>query len=113
MTIAIESSIANTIPVTAIQTSEYKNYLGSTNDATRAWLTATDFRANPHTHAIVPDTSGRIAQVLVGIRDTDDIYAFSHLPFSLPPGRYSIAKNENACFSWQLGSYHPPLKNRK
>jgi leucyl aminopeptidase len=105
MTIAIESTIANTISITAIQTSEYKNYLGSTNDATRAWLTATDFRANPHTHSLVPDASGRIVQVLVGIRDADDIYAFSHLPFSLPSGRYSIAENENACFSWQLGSY--------
>ena len=105
MTIAIEATIENTIPIIAIQTSAYKNYLASSNDATRAWLAATDFRANAHTHALIPDASGRIAQVLVGIRDADDIYAFSHLPFSLPPGRYSIAKDENAVLSWQLGGY--------
>jgi leucyl aminopeptidase len=105
MSISIESTIDNTIPIIAIQTSEYKNYLTNAADATQAWLTATDFRANPHTHALLPDASGRIAQVLVGIRDADDIYAFSHLPLSLPPGRYSITKNESACFSWQLGSY--------
>jgi leucyl aminopeptidase len=105
MTIAIESKIENTILITAIQTSEYKNYLANTDDAIRTWLAATDFRANPHTHALVPDASGRITQVLAGIRDADDIYAFSHLPFSLPLGRYSMAENANACFSWQLGSY--------
>jgi leucyl aminopeptidase len=105
MTIAIESTIENAIPITAIQTSEYKNYLTSINDTTRAWLAATDFRANPHTYALTPDASGHIAQVLVGVRDADDIYAFSHLPLSLPPGRYSIADKKSAVFSWQLGSY--------
>ncbi len=105
MTIAIESNIENTILITAIQTSEYKNYLASATESTRAWLAATDFRANAHTHALVPDASGRIVQVLVGVRDADDIYAFSHLPLSLPPGRYSITGSESACFSWQLGSY--------
>lgn len=105
MTISIESTVDKTIPIIAIGASEYKKYLACTNEATRAWLTATDFRASPHTHALTPDASGGIAQVLVGIRDTGDIYAFSHLPFSLPPGRYSIANSENAVLSWQLGSY--------
>lgn len=105
MTIAIESKIENTILITAIQTSEYKNYLTNTDDAIRTWLAATDFRANPHTHALLPDASGRIAQVLVGVRDADDIYAFSHLPLALPPGRYTIIGNDNASLSWQLGSY--------
>ena len=105
MTISIESTVDKTIPIIAIGASEHKKYLASTDEATRAWLTATDFRASPHTHALTPDASGGIAQVLVGIRDTVDIYAFSHLPFSLPPGRYSIANDENAVLSWQLGSY--------
>ncbi len=105
MTIAIEANIENTIPIIAIQTSDYKNYLTSATEATRAWLSATDFRANAHTHALIQDASGHIAQVLVGVCDADDIYALSHLPLALPPGRYSIAENANACFSWQLGSY--------
>ena len=109
MTIAVESSTADTIPIIAIVTSEYKNYLASVTEASRAWLTATGFRANPHTHALLPDAHGRIAQVLVGLGDENDIYAFSHLPFALPPGRYSVQKNErthlNWQLSWQLGSY--------
>jgi leucyl aminopeptidase len=105
MTIAIESNVDNSTPIIAIQTSEYKNYLASATESTRTWLAATDFRANPHTHALLPDANGRIALVLVGVRDADDLYAFSHLPLSLPPGRYSIAGSENSALSWQLGCY--------
>ncbi len=117
MTIAVECVIAGSvptaIPITLVVTAEYKNFLAAASDTTRAWLHATDFRANPHTHALVPGADGHIAQVLVGVRDPNDVYAISHLPLALPAGRYTISDIAGAApslilswlLSWQLGSY--------
>jgi leucyl aminopeptidase len=96
-------------PIIAIKTSDFANYLETLPAATRAWLNATDFRAHAHTHALVPHADGRIAQVLVGVRDGADVYALSHLPLVLPAGPYSLANHvvnaDTAALSWQLGAY--------
>jgi leucyl aminopeptidase len=110
MTITTESSrLAGTIPIIAVKTGDYANFLGTLNETSRAWLAATDFRAQPHTHALLPGADGRIAQVLVGVRETTDIYALSHLPLALPAGTYTLANGGvdayAAALGWQLGAY--------
>lgn len=104
---------SNTAPVLvleAIATAGFEAFLAGTTAQTRAWLAVTEFTAKPHTYALLPDASGGIAKVLVGVRSADDVYAFSHLPMALPPGGYALATNsivstETATLSWQLGAY--------
>jgi leucyl aminopeptidase len=110
MTITTESSrLAGAIPIIAVKTGDYANFLGTLNETSRAWLAATDFRAQPHTHALLPGADGRIAQVLVGVRETTEIYALSHLPLALPAGTYTLANDGidayAAALGWQLGAY--------
>ena len=114
MSLAIETSVTNTTAIIAITSSDYANFLAQAAEPARNWLAATEFRAAPHTHALLPDAMGRIASVLVGVRDASDIYALSHLPLAVPAGRYTLAPDceggtliapEVAALSWQLGAY--------
>ncbi len=114
MSIVLDSTLANTTAVIAIAAHEYENFLAKSPARTRTWLAATEFRAAPHTHALLPDETGRIANVLVGVREAGDIYALSHLPLALPAARYALAPAfeggialppQTAALSWQLGAY--------
>ena len=113
MTLAIETAdnATATIPIIAIVTGDYANFLAQASEHSRAWLTATGFKAVPHTHALLPDAHGGIAQILVGVSAADDVYALSHLPLALPPtSRYSLVTGSvvsaaTAALSWELGAY--------
>ena len=105
------SRAAKAIPLVVIHSANFDAYLAHSDERTRAWLTATQFRARPHTHALVQAAEGGIAQVLVGVKDAGDIHALSHLPLALPAGDYSVASHHDAldsyaaALSWGLGSY--------
>jgi leucyl aminopeptidase len=110
MTISTDTSkLAQATPIIAVKSSEYASFLGTLSEASRTWLAATDFRAQPHTHALLPSADGRIAQVLVGVRERTDIYALSHLPLALAAGTYTMANDGvdayAAAMGWQLGAY--------
>ena len=112
MTILTDASLATkSTPIVVIHSDNFAAFLAHTDANTRAWLTATEFRGRPHTHALVPSPNGSIAQVLVGVKDADDVYALSHLPLALPAGNYTIASHHDmlapyaAALSWGLGSY--------
>ena len=112
MSIITDSSrAANAIALVVIHGENFDGFLAHADARTRAWLAATEFRATPHTHALVPATEGGIAQVLVGIRDAGDVHALSHLPLALPVGDYTIFTHHDtldpfaAALSWGLGSY--------
>ena len=112
MAIVVDSvRAAKAVPIVVVQSESFDAYLAHTEARTRAWLCATEFRGRPHTHALVPSANGGIAQVLVGIKDANDVYALSHLPLAVPAGDYTIATHHDtltdfaAAFSWGLGCY--------
>ena len=112
MTIRTDMSLAaKATAIVVIHDGSYDAYLAHADARTRTWLSATAFRAKPRTHALLPSPEGAIAQVLVGVKDADDVYALSHLPFALPVGDYTIASHHDtlepyaAALSWGLGSY--------
>ena len=105
------SAAAEATPIVVIHTSNFDAYLAHTDARTRSWLVATGFKAGAHTFALIPSVEGAVEQVLVGVKDAGDVYALSHLPFSLPVGNYSISSHHDtldpyaAALSWGLGSY--------
>ncbi len=112
MTILTDPSVAaNATPIVVIHSASFDAYLAHADARARAWITATEFRAKPHTHALMPSSDGSIAQVLVGVKDAGDVYALSHLPLALPAGNYTISSHHDtlepyaAVLSWGLGSY--------
>jgi leucyl aminopeptidase len=105
------SLAAKAIPIVVIHSENFEAYLAHADARTRTWLSATGFRANPHTHALVPATDGGVAQVLVGVADAGDVYALSHLPLALPAADYALSTHHDtldpyaAALGWGLGSY--------
>ena len=102
---------ANAIPIVAVRHDNIDAFLAHTDALTRNWLQSTGFRAKPHTHALIPAPDCGIAQVVVGIRNANDIYALAHLPLTSPPGDYTLASHHDAldvnvaALGWGLGCY--------
>ncbi len=105
------SRSANATPLTIVHTDNYAAFLSHADARAKTWLAATDFRAKPGRHALIPSADGGIAEVVVGVRRADDIYALAHLPLALPAGDYLIASHHDtldefaALLGWGLGSY--------
>ena len=85
--------------------------LESMDAATRAWVAANDFRAEPGTSCALPQTDGKLRAVLIGVTHVDDVYALAALPRRLPPGRYHLETGTlaldpmRAALGWALGAY--------
>lgn len=98
-------------PIVVVHIGNFDAFIAHTDARTREWLAATEFRAKPHAHALLPATDGSIGQVLVTVRDAGDIFALAHLPLALPPGDYTLATHHDpldayaAALGWGLGAY--------
>ncbi|MBI3714801.1 MAG: leucyl aminopeptidase family protein [Betaproteobacteria bacterium] len=104
------SASPRAVPLTAVTIENYASYLNGADARVKKWLAATDFRAKPYTHALIPDAEGGVASVLVGVT-AGDVYALSHLPLALPAGDYALTASVDApdefhaALGWGLGEY--------
>jgi leucyl aminopeptidase len=79
--------------------------------AQRRWLGESGFTATPGSFALVPDSAGKLARVLVGVSPEDALAARAGLPCSLPEGNYQLADEgvladrSLAALGWGLGAY--------
>ncbi len=66
---------------------------------------------SPGTHCLIPDETGAVARVAVGVQDPLGLWDLAGLPSRLPPGRYALDHRLSAdragvaALSWALGSY--------
>ncbi len=77
-----------------------------------AYARISGYTAEAQSFCVLPDGSGELAAVLVGVGDAQDPYLLSALPLSLPPGRYRLhpelgqrLEASAAALSWGLGAY--------
>lgn len=98
----------------ALQTLEAGSYKDATRplDASqRRWLEQTSFEPRPGRVALLPDASGKLARVLVGVDPAEPLAALAGLPLTLPPGSYYLAEggaltdHRQAALGWALGAY--------
>jgi leucyl aminopeptidase len=79
--------------------------------AQRRWLGESGFTAAPGAFALLPDSTGKLARVLVGVSADDALAALAGLPFSLPEGNYQLASEgvladrSLGALGWALGAY--------
>ena len=79
--------------------------------AQRTWLDESGFDAKPGSLCLVPDASGKLARVLVGVDRRDSLSALAALPLALPTSEYVLAvesvplNTELAALGWALGAY--------
>ncbi len=79
--------------------------------AQRRWLSESGFEATAGSFALVPDSTGKLARVLVGVNPQEPLTALAGLPCCLPEANYQLA-NEGvlkdsslAALGWALGAY--------
>jgi leucyl aminopeptidase len=79
--------------------------------AQRRWLAESGFDAAPGTFALVPDATGKLARVLVGVTRAEPLAALAGLPCHLPEATYELAAEgvladtTLATLGWALGAY--------
>src|SRR6185437_7076675 len=79
--------------------------------AQRRWLGESGFEAAPGSFALLPDTTGKLARVLVGVDAKDPLAALAGLPLGLPDADYQLASEgvladpSLAALGWALGAY--------
>jgi leucyl aminopeptidase len=100
-----------TIPVEPIPEGGLERWLKQQSPMTAAWVAANGFKAKPGRHLLVPDATGAIGAVALGVAHGRDIWSYGGLPFGLPEGNYRLADtlpSENAsaaALGWALGGY--------
>ncbi len=108
---------AKTIPIVALTSKAYKDWLKRQSKATRAWLDATEYKPDAGNIALLPGRDGALARVVLGLgKSSKDpakapIWSFAALPAKLPRGRYELEDEldereaNDAALGWALATY--------
>ena len=102
---------AQGIAIEAVDSAHYKQATRRLDAAQRRWLEQTGFEPNPGQIALLPDSTGKLARVLVAIDPAEPLAALATLPSTLPPGIYHLAGDDalvdahQAALGWALGAY--------
>jgi leucyl aminopeptidase len=124
MTVITDKKIfTSAIPLVATDKKRLAAFLETCTPAARAWIAGAGFEGLAYTFCVVPAKNGAIDFVVTGMRAGNDSgtgagadpYCLSHLPMSLPRGRYTLTKSGTAgsiaiapgqaALAWALGSY--------
>lgn len=98
-------------PIIPLTESGLDTWLETAPEQQRRWVEASDFRARPGSHLLVPDSDGDIVTVLAGCEEDERLWALAHLPAVLPEGDYHLdsdwteAELARACLGWGLAGY--------
>ena len=94
MGFSLVDDTAGAIPLVVLTKDRLPAWLAAAPERERNWLTATGFGAEPGKLALVPDETGRLAQVIVGLGDGTDagggMWTLAGLPDALPEGCYHL-----------------------
>jgi leucyl aminopeptidase len=99
------------IPLLPVSAATLPAWLDLQDDATRRWVADNGFTGSASTWCAVPDGSGALARVLVGVADVPDVYALAHLPLALPVADYVLVEGAvvldptRAALGFALGTY--------
>lgn len=118
------------VPVSLVWQSEFDAWRSRQSESTRRWLEASMFKPERHRVSLVPDSEGRLAQVLLGLGERTagaglTIWHVAGLPERLPAGDYQVdysagtaGESEQLALGWLYGQYRfgryrtPPPERR-
>lgn len=104
---------AQSLPITPVNSITLKSWLKKQNKATQAWVTSSGFEGEKGDTLCLPGKEGKVARVLYGIGDHENLYSYASLPAKLPKnntGYYidtemTTERATQAALGWALGSY--------
>ena len=78
------------ILITPVVTKNFSQWVEMQAPFVKNWMQASNFIAKQGSLCLVPDQSGRLSQVFIGMNSGDDFWEIGSLPTSLPPGIYQF-----------------------
>ncbi|WP_052046009.1 leucyl aminopeptidase family protein [Candidatus Paracaedibacter symbiosus] len=100
---------APSIPISCLNKNSYLPWLEKQDSFTHGWLKSTGFTAEPGSIALIPTSSGSLAQVLWGEDET--FWQYAALAQKLPMGTFRLEADldtlqaNQACLAWGLSFY--------
>ena len=112
MEFSLIDDAGSAVPVTVLRKEDLPAWRDGALARERDWAAATGFAAESGKLALVPDESGRLGRVLVGLGESEAaMWALAGLPENLPEGTYRLdALPEDGdptriALGWALGTY--------
>jgi leucyl aminopeptidase len=105
------SDASAAIPITPVSAEDRGQWSAGLDEAGRRWIAATGFAGEPGKVALLPDASGGLAQVLVGVAGGETLWALAGLPDTLPEGSYRLEPEPDPrtagrmALGWALACY--------
>jgi leucyl aminopeptidase len=102
---------AQGVAIEMVDSAHYRQATRRLDAAHRRWLEQTGFQPRPGRIALLPDSNGKLARVLVAVDPAEPLAALAALPFALPMGTYHLAAESaptdtrQAALGWALGGY--------
>lgn len=98
------------IPITALTVAQWESWLTQQPNFTTHWINAIQFSPKPGQIALIPETAGHLAEVILILNAVDDFWVFGALPATLPSGCYYYARlpegfSDHATLAWGAGAY--------
>ena len=101
----------DSILIELLSKAEYEKYIDSSLELKATWLLSSNRSVKEGSHHLIPNSEGKLEQVLVIVKEEYSVWSIASLPWVLPPGDYhlsdSIAAKDRQRLSigWGLGAY--------
>jgi leucyl aminopeptidase len=107
---------AGAVPILPVTEEGLAGTLARLDETERRWVEATQYLGAPGKFALLPDGSGRLKRVLIGVRADEELWGLAALPDALPPlsnqggayvleGEHSAEAATRFALGWALGCY--------
>jgi leucyl aminopeptidase len=106
-----DASKDDAIPLTMVTKASLGAWVEGQDEATKAWITACGFTGEAESLLRVPGPGGKVARVLCGVGEGDDLWSLAAFPTKLGKGTYRLdaeldrARANQLCTGWALGTY--------
>ncbi len=115
MSFGLNDDAEGAVPVWPVTAAGLEDWRARQPDSVAAWVEGAGFKAEAHSHLLVPGEGGALAGVVLGLGRGWSLWSAAGLPAALPQGRYRLAPEPEAAtetetatraaLGWALGTY--------
>ncbi len=104
------------IPILVITSKDFSTWLARQTTFVKNWISSLGFKAEPGSTCLLPDTAGKLTQVIAGIKNIENFWSVGNLSMTLPEGQYifnldisdfdqETTEYAEFAIAWGLGAY--------